>query len=198
MTDIRWAEQADDGAVAAHVAKALAQGGRLTVPGGKTPASILRRLAEMKLPWHRITVSLTDDRDVPREHPASNFGALGAALGKTGAKLEGVTVGRARLAWIGMGVDGHVASVFPGGQIAPSSIPATLRVVPEPLPPEAPYPRLTLNYAALADAEEIILVARGDQKRRLLIDAAFGDGDLPVARLLRTTSEPVTIFWSSR
>ncbi len=69
-----------------------------------------------------------------------------------------------------------------------------IAVTPDPLPPEAPFPRLTLTLAALAASDDIILVVRGAAKRDLLAAAARGENDLPVARLLRLA--PVTAFWS--
>lgn len=199
MTGILWAKEANDGTVAGHVAAAMAGGGLLVVPGGTTPRPILARLAGRRLPWDRITLTLTDDRDVPHDHPASNFGALASALGTTGADLrplrEGAAPGRARLLWFGMGEDGHVASLFPNLSLDPSDPPAVVRTLPDPLPPEAPFARLTLNYAALADADHIILVARGAAKRRRIEEAMAGQSGLPIARLIGALRTPLTVFW---
>src|SRR3546814_1307338 len=95
-----------------------------------------------------------------------------------------------------MGNDGHIASVFPNAMQALSTGTKVQRTTPDPLPPEAPFERLTLTLPALANAGEIILVARGAEKRRVLDAAIAGTSDLPVARLLSMAQGPVTIFWS--
>src|SRR4051812_46148587 len=187
---IDWADAADDVAVADFIASAiLAKGGaRIAVPGGSTPGPILKALAARPLDWARVTITVSDDREVPHDHPASNFGALRAALGGTGANLEplveGADSGRFDLVWAGMGNDGHVASIFPNMDVAADSAPAVIRDTPDPLPPEAPFPRLSLNYAALTDTDRLILVLRGEAKKALIEDAIAGRNDLPVARLL--------------
>jgi 6-phosphogluconolactonase len=199
MTDIAWADKADDDAVADRVAAAMAEGGLLVVPGGKTPKPILAALAGRALPWARIAITLTDDRDVPPDHEASNFGALASALARTGAELrplrEGTAPGRARLLWFGMGEDGHVASLFPNVRLDPADPPAIVHTLPDPLPADAPFARLTLNYAALADADEVILVARGASKRRRIEQAAAGRSGLPIAVLMAALGAPLTVYW---
>jgi 6-phosphogluconolactonase len=125
---------------------------------------------------------------------------LSDCLAETGARLvrfapvwEGL---RFRLVWAGMGGDGHVASIFPGATVEADAAPDLVRVRPDPLPPEAPYPRVTLNYGALVNTEELILVIRGAAKRRLVEQVLAGSDHLPIARLLAAAKCPVTIFWS--
>jgi 6-phosphogluconolactonase len=202
MSNPVWAEPADDAAVADFIASAIArkQGGRIAVPGGSTPRPILKRLAERALPWANVVATVSDDREVSQDHPASNFGALSTALGATGARLEplteGAAPGRFDLVWAGMGEDGHVASIFPNMDVAPDAPAAVIRATPDPLPPEAPFPRLSLNYAALADTDQLILVVRGPTKKALIEEAIAGGNDLPIARLLSRAGGAVTIFWN--
>lgn len=200
MNRIEWAEPADDLAVADRIAAAARCGSRIAVPGGSTPRPILALLAARPLPWRDLTITVSDDRIVPADHPASNFGALRAALEGTGAKVqpltEGAAPGRFDLVWAGMGQDGHVASIFPNMDVAADAPPAVIRATPDPLPAEAPFARLSLNYAALCDTDRLILVVRGKAKKAILDDAIAGRNDLPVARLLSMAGCPVTIFWS--
>ena len=202
MSEIEWAEPADDAAVADFIFELLARtnGGRIAVPGGSTPRPILTMLANRQLPWDQVTITVSDDREVPHDHPASNFGALRSVLGATGALLEplvaGQMPGRFHLVWAGMGNDGHVASIFPNMQIDMDARPSIIRETPDPLPPEAPVPRLTLNYSALTKTERLILVVRGDTKKAILEEAIAGRNDLPVARLLSRAHCPVTLFWN--
>jgi 6-phosphogluconolactonase len=200
---VSWAAPGDAEAVAGRIADEVARPGakRIAVPGGSTPLRIFELLAARQLDWRTTTLMLGDDRQVPVDHPASNFGKLSAALGHTGATLaplvEGAEVAPFDLVWLGMGADGHVASLFP--QMTARELPGArvIATVPEPLPPEAPFPRLTLNLAALLQTREIILVVTGAAKRELLEKAVAGEAaDLPVARLLQAAAAPVTIYWS--
>jgi 6-phosphogluconolactonase len=202
MSDINWAEAADDAAVADFISSTLVRtgGGRIAVPGGSTPRPILQMLAERDVPWDQVTITVSDDREVPHDHPASNFGALRNVLGGTGARLEplvqGKMPGRFHLVWAGMGNDGHVASIFPNMQVDMEARPSIIRDTPDPLPPEAPFPRLSLNYSALTNTERLILVVRGEAKKAVIEDAIAGRNDLPVARLLSRAHCPVTLFWN--
>ena len=101
---------------------------------------------------------------------------------------------RFTLVWLGVGDDGHVASLFPGNDPDPAAPAEVIAVTPDPLPPEAPFPRLTLTLAALANADDVIVVARGAAKRRVL-EAALAGADLPVARLFGMV--PVTMYWAA-
>ena len=200
MTELRWAADGSDAAVAHHLAQLLARPGAkaLAVPGGSTPGPILADLAQRGLDWSGVTVLPTDERLVPADDPASNVGALRRGLAGTGSTVQPLTEATLPphfdLAWIGMGSDGHVASLFPSSDPDPQAPAGVVRLTPDPLPPEAPYARLSLTLAALADSDTIILVARGAAKRAVLEAAARGENDLPVARLLGLA--PVTVFWS--
>lgn len=197
----RW-EAGGAEAVAGHVACVLARGGARTIaiPGGRTPVPILRELARAPVAWDGVQVFLTDDRLVATDHGASNFGWLQRALGVTGARLVPLEAGAAPprfdLVWIGMGEDGHVASVFPSalGDMDPE--PAIVRTTPDPLPPEAPFERITLTLGALCDCEEMILVISGERKRALVEDALAGSTELPIGPLLARLQAPLTIYWT--
>lgn len=200
---IEWAQPGDAAAVAERIAEVLAAPGpkRLAVPGGTTPAEVFAALAERALDWSGAEIWLTDDRQVPHDHPASNFAKLSSALGASGAKLielaDGAVTPRFNLVWLGMGADGHVASLFPRMAAGERAGPHVIATVPEPLPPEAPFARLSLNLEALLASDAILLVVTGADKRRLLEGVLAGqDQHLPVARLLRESRCPVTIYWS--
>ena len=93
-----------------------------------------------------------------------------------------------------MGADGHIASLFPSSDPRADDSRRVRRLTPSPLPPEAPYDRLSLTIPALLDSDEVLFVIRGEAKRRLFEQAAAGGNDLPVARLLAAASMPVTCF----
>jgi 6-phosphogluconolactonase len=201
MTDPNWACDGSDRAVADYLADRIRKGARrIGVPGGKTPEGILGLLSKLDLPWQDLQISLVDDRVVAPDHPASNFGLLRRAFAGKPVALEPLCEGpwedgRFDLVWLGMGDDGHVASIFPGSDLAPGLPPAVVRTVPDPLPPEAPFERLTLTLAALTDSDEIILVVRGRRKRDVIEDAIAGRSQLPIADLLGAARSPITIFW---
>ena len=198
-------EGADDAAVAewlhGRLAAALDRSEApiaITVPGGSTPFPILERLAGMPLAWRRVTVWPGDDREVPEDHPASNTGKIRALLEPAGAEVVALSVMEQvphfSLVWLGMGADGHVASLFPNTDPRTDD-PLKLRMLtPDPLPPEAPFDRITLTIPALLDSDELLFVVRGDEKRALFEAAARRENDLPVARLLGATRQPVTCF----
>jgi 6-phosphogluconolactonase len=170
----------------------------ITVPGGSTPFPILARLAASKLDWSRIEVWPGDDRIVPEDHPASNVGRIRAALEPLGARVmaleEGARPPHFALAWLGMGGDGHIASLFPNTDPRADD-PLTLRrLTPDPLPPEAPFDRLSLTIPALLNSDAVIFVIRGADKLALFEAALAGEHDLPVARLLGAARQPVTCF----
>ena len=190
--------------LAARLKAALAAtgpGGRvaITVPGGSTPFPILAALAvDRTIEWTRLDIWPGDDRLVPEDHPASNLGRIRALLEPAGARIVALTESaqppRFALAWLGMGEDGHVASLFPGTDPRLDDPRPVRRLTPDPLPPEAPFDRVTLTLPALLASDALLLVIRGAPKRALFEAARRGEHDLPIARLLAAASQPVTCF----
>jgi 6-phosphogluconolactonase len=170
----------------------------ISVPGGSTPFPILAELAKASLDWSRIAVWPGDDRMVDEDHPASNVGRIRALLEPAGARIvplaEGAEQPHFALVWLGMGGDGHVASLFPNTDPRPDDSVRLRRLTPDPLPPEAPFDRLSLTMPALLDSDRLVFVIRGAEKLALFEAAAAGANDLPVARLLAAARQPVTCF----
>ncbi len=170
----------------------------VAVPGGSTPFPILAQLAGRALAWERLHFWPTDDRCVPDDHPASNGARLQALLLPLGAVVVPLSdVQQAphfALSWLGMGADGHVASLFPNTNPRLGDPLLVRRLTPDPLPPEAPFDRITLTLPALLASDELLLVIRGEEKRAVLAAALAGESDLPIARLLGAARQPVTCF----
>lgn len=200
----------------------------LALAGGRTPLPIYAALAA-SLPSASLTVVPTDERCVAHTHPACNATALRAAFaGHAGIVVNPLTrqdgdvqaslnQTSAMLAvnqrpfdavLLGMGADGHFASLFPGadnlaeGLALDSNIDA-IATLPDPLPPEAPFARISLSLPRLLRARAVHLVVTGEDKRRVLRLAQHQDAvgerrftDYPVAALLHARDHCVQIHWS--
>ena len=170
----------------------------ITVPGGSTPFPIIEGMLERDLTWDRLVVWPNDDRVVPEDHPASNTGKLRALLEPAGAEVVTLTEMEAvpafALTWLGMGADGHIASLFPNTDPRSDDARKIIRLTPDPLPPEAPFYRISLTMPALLASDELVFVIRGADKRAIFEDGAAGRNDLPIARLLTAATQPVTCF----
>lgn len=104
---------------------------------------------------------------------------------------------------LGMGADGHFASLFPGAAnlaegLAPDSGADAIATLPDPLPPEAPFPRISLTLPRLLHAGDVHLVVGGQDKRAVLRRAQQDPhAPFPVAALLHAAqARPIHIHWS--
>ncbi len=189
---------------------------RLLLPGGSGPQLLLPVLASAALDWSRVDLSATDERWVPAEADASNWRLLRQGLPQAccldprqGATPELAVQGwQAQLrAWLpldavllGMGEDGHFASLFsqmPG-------LPAALDLGAEPAcllvqAPSEPRVRLSTNLALLAASQWLGVLVFGAAKRELL-DAVLADTPasraLPVHALLWGAEQPVQVYYA--
>src|SRR5690242_4034528 len=196
----------------------------IALAGGKTPLPIYQKLAATKRDWKRVTIIPGDDRIVPLGDPLSNVTAIGKAFLPVGARViplvsatapDYKAAGRAAdailqdLHWpldlclLGIGSDGHCASIFPGPDfeeaIAGPVERRALGVMPDPLPKEAPVPRVTLSRAAIVSARALMIAITGTEKKAVL-ERAIEEGpssQLPVGRVLADVELPVDIHWSA-
>lgn len=192
----------------------------MALAGGGTPGDIYRRLSERPLDWSRVSVTLTDERWVDAASPDSNARLVRETL------LQGLAA-QARLVplkddtsrtpeaaaraadaalastWpldavlLGMGDDGHFASLFPGSPTLRAGLDPSGRdrviAVPagEPAPPQ---PRISLTLPAVLHTRLLLLVIRGSEKLSVLERA--GEEAIPVAALLEQTITPLVVFWA--
>jgi len=194
----------------------------IAVPGGTTGPAVFPKLIKQKLPWKKVTVIPTDDRIVPVDSDLANVRSIAKSFLPAGARVIPIVSGAAddyRLAgnaadarlqdlpwppdlvWLGMGKDGHTASIFAGSDLqgaldAPKARRA-VGVMPDPLPEEAPVARVTLTRAAILSARTVVIVITGDEKRAVL-EQAIADGQssrVPIGRVLAEAEQPIDIHW---
>jgi len=171
----------------------------ITVPGGSTPFPIMQQLVMSDLDWSRLEVWPGDDRIVPEDHESSNTGKVRALFEPVGAKVQALDQHAPpphfALAWLGMGDDGHIASLFPNTDPQIDDPQLVRRLTPDPLPPHAPFDRITLTIPALLNSDALLFTLGGNPDKRQVFDAAIrADHDLPIARLLSAATQPVTCF----
>ena len=192
----------------------------LIAPGGRTPGLFLARLSHRALPWGKVQVTGSDERWVDVSASDSNEAlvrrtliANAAADAKfvslyTGAESPeaGLAEAEKRVAAMprpfdavvmGMGDDGHFASLFPGEPALEIGLDlASDRLCVPAKGPAGGPPRLSLTLSALAKARHIYILATGAHKREVWQSAADqSPGILPAAALHRLTGTPVDFMW---
>lgn len=189
--------------------------GTIAVSGGRTPELVFPLLSNTDLDWSRIAVTLIDERWVEPEHPDSNEGLArrllhvgsAAQARMVGLKSAGPTPDEgkaetedrlASLSWpldtafLGMGEDGHVASLFPNDGAWVDALGRCLAVSPQ----EGRSARMSLTPAALLEIRHLHLIVLGAAKRHTL-EAALEPGpagDLPIRLVLHQNRVPVTVY----
>ena len=180
--------------VAACAAEALAARGRfvLAIPGGSVVSLLARGLAKVDAAnWH---VFWTDERRVPLSDPQSNFRLAETELLPKLARAQIHPVRAAAadyeielrsylpldLVLLGVGEDGHVASLFPGNPAARETARLVADVHGAPKPPPD---RVTLTFPVLNAARQILVVAAGAGKAAIVGRLFSAPGDLPAHRL---------------
>lgn len=169
----------------------------IVLGGGRTPSPLYARLRELDLPWADIECFFSDERCVPPESPALNFGMVQRVLRgmrprprlhpmpfatcdpHTYEELLTERLGATNapdLAILGLGADGHTASLFPGDAALAEETRLVVRV-------ERPdYTRLTLTLPVLSASRVALFLVTGAEKREAL-RALLESGDVAAARV---------------
>jgi 6-phosphogluconolactonase len=187
----------------------------LVVPGGTTPGALFDLLGGQELDWARVTVLPTDERFVPPDDPRANARLIQGRLLTEGASAarfvplwaEADAPEAAALAVeeavaevlpidvlvLGMGADGHVASLFPGAEGLAAALAPDAPPVVAIRAPAAPEPRITLSLPVLRGAFAVHLLITGADKRAVVEGARGADPKvLPVAGVL----DMATVHWA--
>ncbi|KAA9130461.1 6-phosphogluconolactonase [Marinihelvus fidelis] len=192
----------------------------LVVSGGTTPGDCFDLLACRPLDWGRVTVLPSDERWVPASSPDSNEALVRSRLLRARAAngqflplfREGIEpeaappVVAADIAalppphaavLLGMGADGHFASLFPDfdgleAALDTSAAPGCVAVRTD----GSPHPRISLDLPALLLTDTLVLLFFGDEKRAVYNQALAGEGGYPVQALLAQRQVPVQAVWA--
>lgn len=183
---------------------------RLALSGGRTPQGLHRRLASDawrdRVDWGRVGIWFADERAVPPDHPDSNYRMardtlldhvpIGAKsvhrmrgeaedLAAAAAEYEATLADPLDVVILGLGEDGHFASVFPGSPLVMERLLRAAAVFDAPKPPPR---RLTVTPRVIREARSVLTLASGAGKADAVAQALEGDADIRrcPARMLRT------------
>lgn len=194
----------------------------LVVSGGSTPLPLFSKLSKQRIDWQHVTITLADERWVETADRSSNESAVRShLLQNEGAQAHFISLKNSAatavngeleancaleaisrpfdVVILGMGDDGHTASLFPGAERLPEAVDMhsgknCIAITP----PNAPFDRMSMTLPSLLDTRSIILHIVGVNKQKTL-NEAFADGDpadMPIRYVLRQQKVPVQIFWA--
>lgn len=193
-----------------HVPRTL-----LAVSGGQTPRQFLRQLGQMELPWKSVDITLADDRWVPLTHDDSNArlvrdtlraGRAAAAqwlplvneteepVHHVGTLNQGFPYAAPDVCVLGMGDDGHIASLFADAPQWPAARQTQERFVLI-QPTRAPHVRVSWSLAALRRCPRLFLLIQGEPKRDVLLQAAETRQDTAISLLVHTPGVTLDVYW---
>lgn len=192
----------------------------IAVSGGSTPKALFNVLSTRELQWDKITVTLADERWVDpasddsnerlvRDNLLQNAAAAATFLpfkntaptaveGQSELAQQLNNVGPVDLLLLGMGGDGHTASLFPCSaeleQVMDPTNPFPCQSV---TPTTAPYERMSMTLNWLLRSENIFLHICGEEKHSVLSHGLLNtDNPPPIARLIQQAKSPVNVYYA--
>lgn len=190
----------------------------IIVSGGTSPRDCMAALAETPLDWQRVQIALSDERWVPPDHEDSNEKLVRESLlveNASSAQLlavfaDGVSpeerceilqnplpVLPFACSLIGIGTDGHFASLFPDAEQLALGLDVECGRLYIPVTTAAsPHVRISMTLAGISRSDEIVLLFFGDEKLDVYKQAIASSNGYPLSRLLRQKRAPVRLFWA--
>ena len=205
--------------IASHLASEIAAQGHavLAVSGGRSPIPLFHALSEAAIDWPRVLITLVDERFVPTDHDDSNENLVRRHLLRARAAkapfqglithprdimscvLQANRQARSMtVAILGMGEDGHTASLFPDAPELAAGLDlhnphAYLAITPI----SAPHGRISLTLAALLKARHLLVALKGQHKRAMFEQARMAaTAELPISLLIHQTVRPLDVYWT--
>lgn len=204
--------------VASYLQSALQTRGEalLVVSGGSTPIPFFEALSRANLDWQKVTLLLADERWVPADHADSNEQMLCAYLLQHAAQaarfislaplagealqegvcrideqLRGLSVPDVTV--LGMGEDGHTASLFPRHPSLQEGMQSDARAIAVRDAPKPPAQRVSLSAKMLAQSNQLFVHITGDAKLEVM---KAENSEHPITQMLRASSTQPSLFWS--
>lgn len=195
------------------------------VSGGSTPLPLFETMSAADLPWSKVSVALVDERWVPINHARSNTAFVKSRLLKGNAKdatfvpiRDDANAGNCSADFaneqyatlslpfdrilLGMGGDGHAASLFPEAEgleeamaADNDAICATIRAKKSDITGDE-LERITLTAAEICRATTIDLMITGEDKMRVFKEAMDCESNYPIGRLMKMAPEKFEIYWA--
>ncbi|MGB1868984.1 MAG: 6-phosphogluconolactonase [Porticoccaceae bacterium] len=193
----------------------------LVVSGGRTPMGFFHLLSQQLLDWSAVTVTLADERWVDADHQDSNEklvrenllineahqaqfislknAAVNAVDGESECEQALAATGQFTVVILGMGDDGHTASLFPGADALALGLSMDSgRTAIAVTPTVAPHQRMSMTLPRLLDTRQLIIHISGSNKQDVLQAAQNGDDatELPIRAILNQQVAPLAIYWA--
>lgn len=193
----------------------------LVVSGGRTPMGFFHLLSQQLLDWSAVTVTLADERWVDADHQDSNEklvrenllineahqgqfislknAAVNAVDGESECEQALAATGQFTVVILGMGDDGHTASLFPGADALALGLSMDSgRTAIAVTPAVAPHQRMSMTLPRLLDTQQLIIHISGSNKQAVLQAAQSGDDaeELPIRAILNQKVAPLAIYWA--
>ena len=190
----------------------------ILLSGGSTPLSLYKKFKEIKkIDWSKIKFGLVDERWVNNSSKDSNFYNISEALG--GQIIEKSTfiplvydelnekknisqakkaniefLGKKTIVILGMGTDGHTASLFPDNSKTEIAISQLTPNILDNIAPISPKNRITHNLKSIFNSKKVILYIKGQEKKNVLEKSKIDL--LPISYVINTLSTQVETFWT--
>jgi 6-phosphogluconolactonase len=190
----------------------------ILLSGGSTPLSLYKKFKEInKIDWSKIKFGLVDERWVNNSSKDSNFYNISEALGGqitekstfiplvydelneqkniSQAKKANIEfLGKKTIVILGMGTDGHTASLFPDNSKTEIAISQLTPNILENIAPVSPKNRITHNLKSIFNSKKVILYIKGQEKKDVLEKSKIDL--LPISYVINTLSTQVETFWT--